>query len=62
LIPLEKKTPASNEPICDKCKLDFDKRSGQKLFLSFFKALQIFFTSQTNFGKTRDTCNQHPQP
>ncbi len=55
------KTSPSNEPICDKCKLDFDKHSGQKLFLSSLKALQIFFISQNSFGKTRDTCHQHPQ-
>jgi hypothetical protein len=58
---IREKTSASNEPIYGKCKLDFDKHSGQKLFLSFLKALQIFFISQNGFRKTRDTCHQHPQ-
>jgi hypothetical protein len=52
---IRKKTSASNEPMCDKYKLHFDKHSGQKLFLSFLKALQIFFISQNSFRKTRDT-------
>jgi len=55
------KTSASNEPICDKCKFDFDKNSGQKLFLSSLKALHIFFTSQNTLGKMRDICHQHTQ-
>jgi len=58
---IREKNSAPYEPICDKFKLDFDKNSGQKLFLSFLKALQIFFTSQNNFGKTRDTCHEHFQ-
>jgi hypothetical protein len=31
--------------------LDFDKYPGEKLFLSFLKALQIFFISQNSFRK-----------
>ncbi len=37
------KTSASSDPICDKCKFDFDKHSGQKLFFEFFKSASDIF-------------------
>ncbi len=59
---IKEKPSASNDPICDKCKLHFDKHSGQKLFFELFEnASDLFFINQTSFGKIFDTCHQHAQ-
>jgi hypothetical protein len=55
------KTSVSNEPICDKCKFDFDKHSGQKLFFELFKSASDLFINQNSFKKTCDTCHQPTQ-
>jgi len=56
-----KKTSASNEPISDKCKFDFDKHSDQKLFFEFFISASDLFINQNSFGKTCDIYHQPTQ-
>jgi hypothetical protein len=40
---IREKTSASNDPICDKCKFDFDKNSDQKLFFELFESPSDLF-------------------
>jgi len=40
---IREKASASNEPIYDKCKLDFDEHSGQKLFFKLFESASDLF-------------------
>jgi hypothetical protein len=40
---IREKTSASNEPICDKCKLDFDKHSGQQTVFELFESASDLF-------------------
>ncbi len=44
-------TSASNEPICDKYKFDFDKQSGQKLFSALRKRFRSFLLTKIALGK-----------
>jgi hypothetical protein len=40
---IREKTSGSNESICDKCKLDFDKHSGQQTVFEHFKSAWDLF-------------------
>jgi len=40
---IREKTSASNVPICDQCKFNFDKHSGPKLFSELFESASDLF-------------------